>query len=123
MVEVLRRATELKRQHADTILFFRLGDFYEVFADDARLVAQALHITLTSRPIGDSDRIPMAGVPYHSLDQAVARLLARGHKVAIAEQLTGATAQAGTDLEPDASETARFGRNEPLSATQLPLLF
>ncbi len=77
----------LKRQHPDTILFFRLGDFYETFADDARLVARDLRITLTSRPVARGERVPMAGVPQHSVDSSLARLLARGYRVALAEQL------------------------------------
>ncbi len=77
----------LKEQHPDTVLFFRLGDFYEVFDDDARLVARELQITLTSRPVSAGVRAAMAGVPVHSVDSVVARLLARGHQVALAEQL------------------------------------
>jgi len=79
-----------KRQHPDTILFFRLGDFYETFGDDAKLVARELQITLTSRPMTAGVRVPMAGVPHHSVDNYLARLLARGYKVVMAEQLDGA---------------------------------
>src|SRR5581483_11549563 len=77
----------LKKQHPDTILFFRLGDFYETFDEDAKLVASELQITLTSRPMAKGQRVPMAGVPHHSVDNYLARLIARGHKVAMAEQL------------------------------------
>jgi len=87
VVEALRRYFELKAQHSDTILFFRRGDFYEAFGDDARVVARALQVTLTSRPTGDGDRIAMAGIPHYSIDLGIARLLAHGHKVAVAEQV------------------------------------
>jgi DNA mismatch repair protein MutS len=78
---------ELKARYPDTILFFRLGDFYETFDDDARLAAQELQITLTSKPMGKDLRVPLAGVPYHSIDGHVARLVSRGYRVAICEQL------------------------------------
>ncbi|MHB8618850.1 MAG: MutS N-terminal domain-containing protein [Chloroflexota bacterium] len=87
MVEALRRHAELKSQHPDTILFFRMGDFYEAFGDDARVIARALQVTLTSRPTGGSDRIAMAGSPHYSIDLGIARLLAHGHKVAVAEHI------------------------------------
>lgn len=82
-----RQYLALKKQHPDTILFFRLGDFYETFDEDAKLVARELQITLTSRPMAKGERVPMAGVPHHSVDAYIARLIARGHKVAMAEQL------------------------------------
>ncbi|MBK7726889.1 MAG: DNA mismatch repair protein MutS [Dehalococcoidia bacterium] len=78
---------ELKQRYPDTILFFRLGDFYETFDDDAKLVAAELQITLTSKPMGKDLRVPLAGVPYHSIDGHVAKLVARGHRVAICEQM------------------------------------
>ncbi|MEO6044690.1 MAG: DNA mismatch repair protein MutS [Tepidiformaceae bacterium] len=78
---------ELKQRYPDTILFFRLGDFYETFDDDARLIAAELQITLTSKPMGKHLRVPLAGVPYHSIDGHVAKLVARGHRVAICEQM------------------------------------
>ncbi len=84
---IRRQYLELKQRYPDTILFFRLGDFYETFDDDARLVAGELHITLTSKPMGKDLRVPLAGVPYHSIDGHVAKLVARGHRVAICEQL------------------------------------
>ena len=82
-----RQYLALKKQHPDTILFFRLGDFYETFDEDAKLAARELQITLTSRPMAKGERVPMAGVPHHSVDSYIARLIARGHKVAMAEQL------------------------------------
>jgi DNA mismatch repair protein MutS len=78
---------DLKQRYPDTILFFRLGDFYETFDDDAKLVAAELQITLTSKPMGKDLRVPLAGVPYHSIDGHVAKLVARGHRVAICEQM------------------------------------
>ena len=78
---------ELKQRYPDTILFFRLGDFYETFDDDAKLIAAELQITLTSKPMGKDLRVPLAGVPYHSIDGHVAKLVARGHRVAICEQM------------------------------------
>ncbi len=84
---IRRQYLELKERYQDTILFFRLGDFYETFDDDAKLVAQELQITLTSKPMGKDLRVPLAGVPYHSIDGHVAKLVARGYRVAICEQL------------------------------------
>ncbi|WP_322794931.1 DNA mismatch repair protein MutS [Tepidiforma sp.] len=78
---------ELRKRYPGTILFFRLGDFYETFDDDAKLVAEELQITLTSKPMGKDLRVPLAGVPHHSIDTHVARLVARGYRVAICEQL------------------------------------
>ncbi len=84
---IRRQYLELKERYPDTVLFFRLGDFYETFDDDAKLVAQELQITLTSKPMGKDMRVPLAGVPYHSIDGHVAKLVARGYRVAICEQL------------------------------------
>jgi DNA mismatch repair protein MutS len=78
---------ELKQRYPDTILFFRLGDFYETFDDDAKLIANELQITLTSKPMGKDLRVPLAGVPYHSIDGHVAKLVGRGYRVAICEQM------------------------------------
>ena len=78
---------ELKGRYPDTVLFFRLGDFYETFDDDAKLIARELQITLTSKPMGKDLRVPLAGVPFHSIDGHVAKLVSRGYRVAICEQL------------------------------------
>ncbi len=83
---MLRQYHEAKAQAKDALLFFRLGDFYELFYDDARVAAQLLGITLTSRAKGD-DRVPMAGVPHHAARGYIARLVAAGHKVAICDQV------------------------------------
>ena len=81
---------EIKQRYRDAILLFRIGDFYETFDDDARLVSRELGIVLTSKPMGKDVRVPLAGVPHHSLERHLKRLIARGHRVAICEQLTDA---------------------------------
>ncbi len=78
----------LKKQYADCILLFRLGDFYETFDDDAKTVAKVCDVVLTSRPVGNDQRVPLAGVPYHSVDGYIARLIEAGYRVAIAEQVS-----------------------------------
>lgn len=82
-----RQYLRLKRDYPDTILLFRLGDFYETFDDDAKIVSEVCDIVLTSRPVGKEERIPLAGVPFHAVDGYIARLVAAGHKVAIVEQV------------------------------------
>ncbi len=84
---VRRQYLELKARYPDAILLFRLGDFYETFDEDARLVARELEIALTSKPMGSGLRVPLAGVPVRSVEQHLARLVGRGHRVAICEQL------------------------------------
>lgn len=84
---IRRQYLEIKRRFPQAIVFFRLGDFYETFDDDAVLVARELEITLTSKPMGKDLRVPLAGVPYHSLQTHLKRLVSRGFKVAICEQL------------------------------------
>ena len=85
-----RQYNEIKQQHTDCLLFFRLGDFYEMFDDDARTAAKELDLTLTTRDrnIEDpNDRTPMCGVPYHAAEAYIGRLIAKGYKVAICEQM------------------------------------
>jgi len=77
---------QIKKRFPDTIVFFRLGDFYESFDDDAKKVAEACNIVLTARDMGTAQRVPLAGVPYHALDTYLARIINAGHKVAIVEQ-------------------------------------
>ncbi len=77
---------EIKEQNKDSIIFFRLGDFYEMFFDDARLASEELDLTLTGRDCGLKERAPMCGVPYHSCEGYIARLVDRGYKVAVCEQ-------------------------------------
>ena len=85
-----RQYHEIKEQHKDCILFFRLGDFYEMFDEDAKLAARELDLTLTTRDRGrpKEEQTPMCGVPYHSVDAYIARLVQKGYKVAICEQMT-----------------------------------
>jgi DNA mismatch repair protein MutS len=78
---------EIKRQYPNTILFFRLGDFYETFDEDAEITARELDIVLTSRPVGKGVRVPLAGIPYHAVDNYLARLIEKGYHVAICEQI------------------------------------
>lgn len=78
----------IKSQYPDCILLFRLGDFYETFDEDARIVARVCDVVLTSRPVGADQRVPLAGVPYHSVDSYVAKLVNAGYRVAIAEQVS-----------------------------------
>jgi len=78
---------DIKRQYPDTIVFFRLGDFYETFDDDAKATAEALDIVLTSRPVAKGVRVPMAGIPFHAVDNYIGRLIEKGHHVAICEQV------------------------------------
>src|SRR4051812_21118661 len=78
----------LKAQHPDALLWFRMGDFYELFDDDALVAARELHLTLTSREFGRGERVPMAGVPHHASDAYLARLVSKGHRVAVAEQVS-----------------------------------
>ena len=125
-----RQYLAIKKQFPDTILFFRLGDFYETFDDDARIVSEVCDVVLTSRPVGADERVPLAGVPYHSVDPHIARLVAAGYKVAIAEQIGNEpppgeklvertvrrVITAGTIVEPAMLEE---GRNNYLAAIAL----
>ncbi len=87
LTPIRRQYLQLKSQYPDSILFFRLGDFYETFDADAELIARELDIVLTSRPVGKGQRVPLAGVPYHAVENYLARLIEKGYRVAVAEQL------------------------------------
>jgi DNA mismatch repair protein MutS len=78
---------DIKRDYPNTILFFRLGDFYETFDEDAEITARELDIVLTSRPVGKGVRAPLAGIPYHAVENYLARLIEKGYHVAICEQV------------------------------------
>src|SRR5512137_1043055 len=78
---------EIKRQYPDTLLLFRLGDFYETFDQDAEIASRELDIVLTSRPIGKGLRAPLAGIPYHAIENYLSRLIEKGYHVAICEQI------------------------------------
>ncbi|MCX7996986.1 MAG: DNA mismatch repair protein MutS [Patescibacteria group bacterium] len=85
---MMKQYIDIKRQYADCILFFRMGDFYEMFMEDAVLGAKVLDITLTSRSRGRDGKVPMAGVPYHAVDTYLMRFVKAGYKVAICEQVS-----------------------------------
>ncbi len=84
---MMQQYLKLKQDNEDTILFFRLGDFYEMFFSDAELVSKELDLTLTGRDCGQNEKAPMCGVPYHSSEAYIARLVEKGYKVAICEQM------------------------------------
>jgi len=85
---IRRQYLKIKQQYPQAIVLFRLGDFYETFDEDAKLASRELEIVLTSRGMGKGHKVPMAGIPYHALDNYLARLIGRGYKVAICEQVT-----------------------------------
>ena len=92
LTPMMKQYLEIKKNNPDSILFFRLGDFYEMFADDARLASRELDLTLTSRDHGKhqkpaEEQIPMCGIPYHASEAYIARLIGKGYKVAICEQM------------------------------------
>ncbi|MGB4548718.1 MAG: DNA mismatch repair protein MutS, partial [Syntrophales bacterium] len=87
LTPAMRQYLEIKEKHKDCILFFRMGDFYEMFFEDAVVASKALEITLTSRNKGREDSIPLCGVPYHAASSYIARLIDKGFKVAICEQV------------------------------------
>jgi DNA mismatch repair protein MutS len=87
LTPIRKQYLSLKSQYPDTILFFRLGDFYETFDEDAEVVARELDIVLTSRPIGKGTRVPLAGVPHHAAERHIAMLIEKGYRVAVAEQM------------------------------------
>jgi len=84
-----RQYLQIKKQYPDAILLFRLGDFYETFDQDAETVARTCDIVLTSRPVGKGQRVPLAGVPHHAVENYIAKLIQAGHKVAICDQVGG----------------------------------
>src|SRR5699024_8477079 len=85
--QMMKSYLQLKENYKDCIVFYRLGDFYEMFFDDAILVSRLLDLTLTGRNCGLAERAPMCGVPYHAVDTYLAKLIALGYKVAVCEQL------------------------------------
>ena len=90
----------IKKQHQDEVLLFRMGDFYETFDNDARLISRELEIALTSREMGKGTRVPLAGIPYHALDGYLAKLIKKGYRVAICEQTSDpATSRGIVDRE------------------------
>ena len=87
LTPMMQQYMETKKQYSDCILFYRLGDFYEMFFDDAITASKELEITLTGKNCGLEERAPMCGVPYHSVDSYLNRLVEKGYKVAICEQV------------------------------------
>ncbi|MDD2740456.1 MAG: DNA mismatch repair protein MutS, partial [Methylomonas lenta] len=84
---MMQQFMRIKSQHAETLLFYRMGDFYELFFDDAKKAAHLLGITLTARGHSGGQPIPMAGIPYHAAENYIARLLKQGESIAICEQV------------------------------------
>ncbi|MBD3360039.1 MAG: DNA mismatch repair protein MutS [Candidatus Buchananbacteria bacterium] len=93
LTPMLKQYREIKNQHKDSILFFRLGDFYEMFGQDAIKAAKILNITLTARNKGTANETPMCGIPYHAAESYIAKLTKAGEKVAICEQVTAPDGQ------------------------------
>ena len=87
MTPMMRQYLEVKERCKDCILFFRLGDFYEMFFEDAKVVSKELELVLTGKDCGLPERAPMCGIPYHASLSYIARLVSKGYKVAIGEQL------------------------------------
>ena len=87
MTPMMEQYFEIKNKYKDFLLFYRLGDFYEMFFDDAILASRELELTLTGRDCGEEERAPMCGVPYHSSETYIGRLIEKGYKVAICEQM------------------------------------
>lgn len=92
---MMKHYLEMKEKYPDTILFYRLGDFYEMFFEDAEIVSRELELTLTGKDCGLEKRAPMCGVPYHAANTYISRLIANGHRVAICEQLSDPKASKG----------------------------
>ena len=84
---MMQQYLQIKEENPDCLIMFRLGDFYELFFDDAKTVSRELELTLTGRACGLEERAPMCGVPFHSADSYIPKLVERGHKVAICEQM------------------------------------
>ena len=84
---MMKHYLEIKKEHPEALIFYRLGDFYELFFDDAKLASRELDLTLTGRSAGQKDKVPMCGVPHHAVNGYIQRLINKGYKVAIVEQL------------------------------------
>jgi DNA mismatch repair protein MutS len=96
---MMKQYVQIKSEYPDCLLLFRLGDFYELFLEDAQIGAQVLDITLTARPEGRDGKVPMAGVPYHALDSYLSKLVKAGYKVAICEQVSEPNSKGIVDRE------------------------
>ena len=87
LTPMMQQYMETKEQYKDCILLYRLGDFYEMFFDDALIASKVLEITLTGKDCGQPERAPMCGIPYHALDGYLTKLIDHGYKAAICEQV------------------------------------
>ena len=87
MTPMMEQYFQIKNQYKDFLLFYRVGDFYEMFYDDAKAASAAIDLTLTGKDCGEPERAPMCGVPFHAADTYIAKLIAKGFKVAICEQV------------------------------------
>ncbi|MCA9038805.1 MAG: DNA mismatch repair protein MutS, partial [Planctomycetaceae bacterium] len=87
LTPMMERYLEVKREHPGSLLLFRMGDFYELFYEDAEIAARVLGLTLTSRDKGTANPIPMAGFPYHALQNYLQKLIQAGHRAAICDQV------------------------------------
>ena len=87
LTPMMKQYMQTKEEYKDCILFYRLGDFYEMFFDDALTASKELEITLTGKNCGLEERAPMCGIPYHAVDSYLNRLVSKGYKVAICEQV------------------------------------
>ena len=85
---MMQHYLQLKEENPEPILFYRLGDFYEMFFEDAKLASQELDLVLTGRSAGVEEKVPMCGIPYHAASSYIQRLIKKGYKVAICEQLS-----------------------------------
>ena len=95
MTPMMEQYFEIKNQYKDFVLFYRLGDFYEMFFDDAIVASRAIELTLTGRDCGEAERAPMCGVPFHSVDTYIGKLIEKGFKIAICEQMEDPAAAKG----------------------------
>ena len=87
LTPAMQQYFRVRKEYPDCVLMFRMGDFYEMFFEDAKTASKALDITLTSRGEHEGERIPLAGIPYHALEPYLAKFVRGGHKVAICEQM------------------------------------
>lgn len=92
---MMKQYSDIKEKYKDCILFFRLGDFYEMFFEDAKIASKELELTLTGKNCGLEERAPMCGVPFHSYENYASSLVSKGYKVAICEQVEDAAEAKG----------------------------
>ena len=115
---MMQQYLRIKAEHPDILLLFRMGDFYELFYEDARQAAQLLNITLTTRGESNGLPIPMAGVPYHAIESYLARLLRKGTSVAICEQVGDPATSKGPVAREVPSQDAADTADKPTAANR-----